>query len=332
MSFVRLDPRDVVVSADTVTAPVWSTGVPTLSTFYTSSTQQVGASAEFYAEVFATSSDAAPTQFSIAYADELGSGSVDFNAGVTGVSPSAVIFGQAKNLILGEDDETFNFGTVTSDYFYVVTLDRARYKEKLLPASFNIKLTKGAASVVLTDNSKDLSTTTFTEAGRVYQVVSGSDGSAYNGTGTTVSGSYGWFLPDVGIILFNAKALDLAAGSGGIALSTGRGTTNANNMIKLFSAIEDGASFSLNSEETITSNYVFARARSDEFNYSANPSMINGSTGDIRHTDLINSPRTYVTTVGLYNDNNDLLAVAKLSKPLQKDFTKEALVRIKLDY
>ena len=332
MSFVRLDPRDVVVSADTVTAPVWSTNEPTLTSFYTSSTQQVGSSADFYAEVYATSSDAALVQFSVAYADELGSGSVDFNAGVTGISPSSVVFGQAKNLILGEDAETFNFGTVTSDHFYVVTLDRARYKEKLLPASFNVKLTKGAASIHLTDNSKDLTTTTFTEAGRVYQVVSGSDGEAYNGTGTTVSGSYGWFLPDVGIILFNAKVLDIPSAAGGIALATGRGTTNANNPIKLVNAIKDGASFSLNSEETITSNYVFARARSDEFNYSANPSMIDGTSGDIRHTVLINSPRTYVTTVGLYNDNNDLLAVAKLSKPLQKDFTKEALVRIKLDY
>ena len=43
-------------------------------------------------------------------------------------------------------------------------------------------------------------------------------------------------------------------------------------------------------------------------------------------------PTTYMTTVGLYNDNNDLLAVAKLSRPLPKDFTKEALVRIKLDF
>jgi len=47
---------------------------------------------------------------------------------------------------------------------------------------------------------------------------------------------------------------------------------------------------------------------------------------------MINSPQSFVTTVGLYNDNNDLLAVAKLSRPLLKDFTKEALVRIKLDY
>jgi len=334
MSFVRLDPRDVVVSADTVTAPVWSTNEPTLTAFHTSSAQQAISSADYYAEVYATSSDAAPVQFSIAYADDAGSGSAPFNSAVVGTSPTSVVFGQAKNLILGEDTETFKFGTVDSDYFYVVTLDRARYKEKLMPATFNVSLTKGSATINLTDNSKDLTTTTFTEAGRVYQVVSGSDGSAYNGTGTTSQGSYGWFLPDVGIILFNAKALDLAAGSGGIALGTDRttNTSNANNQILLFNAMKAGASFSLNSEETITSNYVFARARSDEFNYSANPSMIDGSTGDIRHTDLINSPRTYVTTVGLYNDNNDLLAVAKLSKPLQKDFTKEALVRIKLDY
>ena len=47
---------------------------------------------------------------------------------------------------------------------------------------------------------------------------------------------------------------------------------------------------------------------------------------------MINSPQAFITTVGLYNDNNDLLAVAKLSRPLLKDFTKETLVRIKLDY
>ena len=50
------------------------------------------------------------------------------------------------------------------------------------------------------------------------------------------------------------------------------------------------------------------------------------------YDDFINSPQTYVTTAGLYNDSNELLAVAKLSRPLLKDFTKEALVRVKLDF
>ena len=90
-------------------------------------------------------------------------------------------------------------------------------------------------------------------------------------------------------------------------------------------------SFTLRSEETVSSNYVFVRARNSEFNYSTNPSNITGS-GELRHDVMIDTPQAYVTGIGLYNDNNDLLAVAKLSRPLIKDFTKEALIRIKLDY
>ena len=45
-----------------------------------------------------------------------------------------------------------------------------------------------------------------------------------------------------------------------------------------------------------------------------------------------NNPKVYITTVGLYNDTNDLVAVAKLSQPIAKDFSKEALIRVKLDY
>lgn len=52
----------------------------------------------------------------------------------------------------------------------------------------------------------------------------------------------------------------------------------------------------------------------------------------MRHDYMIDAPQAYVTSVGLYNDNNDLLGIAKLSKPLVKDFTKEALLRIKLDF
>jgi hypothetical protein len=59
--------------------------------------------------------------------------------------------------------------------------------------------------------------------------------------------------------------------------------------------------------------------------------MISGS-GEIYFPSLVENPQTYITTVGMYNDNNELLAVAKLSKPLVKDFTKEALVRVKLDF
>ena len=88
----------------------------------------------------------------------------------------------------------------------------------------------------------------------------------------------------------------------------------------------------MNSQETVSSDYIFIRARNAEFNYSENPSFISGSTGEVIYNSFINNPQTFPTTIGLYNDNNELLAVAKLSRPLLKDFTKEALVRVKLDF
>ena len=88
----------------------------------------------------------------------------------------------------------------------------------------------------------------------------------------------------------------------------------------------------MNAQETITSDYIFVRSRNSEFNYSTNPSFISGSTGEVVFDTFINNPQTYITTVGMYNDASELIAVAKLSKPLPKDFTKESLVRVKLDF
>ena len=88
----------------------------------------------------------------------------------------------------------------------------------------------------------------------------------------------------------------------------------------------------MNSEETLSSDFVFVRARNSEFNYSENPSFISGQNGEVIYDYFINNPQVFPTTVGLYNDSNELLAVAKLSRPLRKDFTKEALIRVKLDF
>jgi len=90
--------------------------------------------------------------------------------------------------------------------------------------------------------------------------------------------------------------------------------------------------FTLNSKEDLSSDFIFCRAKSQEYNYSSNPSFISSSTGAILFDSFIDNPTTYITTVGLYNDSQELLAVAKLSRPLEKDFTKELLVRVKLDF
>ena len=136
-------------------------------------------------------------------------------------------------------------------------------------------------------------------------------------------------FPELGTILLNPAAL-----SQSIELDSTKtaNLTNGTNQKTLYDSISLGESFTLNSSETITSNFVFVRARNSEFNYSTNPSYISGSTGEVAFNQFINNPQTYITTVGMYNNANELLAVAKLSRPLLKDFTKESLIRVKLDY
>jgi len=341
MSYKRFDAEDVVVSAESVTTPVWSGQNTTLSSFYTSSTQVGGTSADYYYDIYQTASTdtSARVQFSVAYADKKGSGSLYFNSSVAGKTPSSTIYGQYRNLVLGTEEDDFTFGTTTAEHFYVISIDRARYKEKLLPGSLTLQLNNSSSGdfLSLTDNSNQVSTVTYTDAGRVYELITGSLGTkssaAKNDNGYTEgSGSYGKLLPDIGIIILNGKALDASATAGGLNLNINRAANTASlNNRKIFNALDYSGSFRVQSEETITSNFVFVRARNSEFNYSTNPSLITGS-GELRHNVMINTPQAFITSVGLYNDNNDLLAVAKLSRPLLKDFTKESLVRIKLDY
>ena len=336
MSFKRLDPQDFVVSADSITSTLWSDAQPTLTTFETSSTQEAGSSGDYYLSVYQTASSdtTAAVQFDIAYGNKQGSGSIAYNSGVVGKSPTSTIYGQYRTMVLGDENTDFTFGDFTADEFIAVPIERARYKEGLFPGSLNLTLTKGSDTLNITDNSKDVSSITFVDSGRKFELVSGSNGAAYSGTGYTPgSGSYGWMLPDIGILLLNSKALEGSGADGGIGLAITRSNgSNGRTNTSTFNAISDGASFQLNSQETITSDFVFVRARNAEFNYSENPSYISGSTGEVLYDEFINSPQSYITTVGMYNDNNDLLAVAKLSKPLLKDFTKETLVRVKLDF
>ena len=337
MSFKRLDPEDVSISAESVVAPLWSTDAIELTTFFTSSAQVASNTGNYYYTLYDQDintvqfSTTAVAQFSVGFGDKTGRGEAPYNTNVSGKSPTSTLYGQYRNLVFGDEDTDFTFGTVASDYFYFINIERGRYKEKLFPGTFELKLVNGAKTLHLTDNSNDITTVSYVDAGRVYEIVSGSAGSAYSGTGyTTSNGSYGKFLPDVGVIILNGKALDDATEGLNLATSTGI-TGTENNSGKIYDAIKAGASFELQSEETISSNYVFVRVRNSEFNYSTNPSNIT-SSGELRHDVMINTPQAYITTVGLYNDNNDLLGVAKLSRPLLKDFTKEALIRIKLDY
>jgi len=337
MAFKRFDPEDFLVSSDSITSTLWSTGAPTLTSFNTSSVQAAGSSGNYYLSVYQTASNlsTAQVQFDIAYGDALGSGSTWYNPIVPSNSYTKTIYGQYRSMILEDENASFVFGTGNNSYtgnnFWILSIERARYKQSLFPGSLNLQISGSGGVISLTDNSQDVQVNTFLGSTRVLQLISGSNGTAgslANSGYVPGSGSYGLVFPDLGTILLNPAAISQSIQ---VAASRSNNSDGLNNQ-RLFNAISLGASFALNSEETVTSDYVFVRARNSEFNYSENPSFISGSTGEVIYSNFINQPQVYVTTIGMYNDSNDLLAVAKMSRPLLKDFTKEALVRVKLDF
>ena len=200
----------------------------------------------------------------------------------------------------------------------------------------------GGSIVSLTDDSKLSSTTQFCDAGRIFQLVSGSagvlGGNLKNVNGyTQASGSYGYLLPDINTLILNGEALNSVPEGGGINLDISRSfDTKGNNSLNLVDALQRAGNqslgFTLNSQEDLSSDFIFCRAKNSEYNYSSNPSFISSSTGAVLFNEFVENPTTYITTVGLYNISQELLAVAKLSRPLEKNFTKELLVRVKLDF
>jgi hypothetical protein len=335
MSFTKLDPSDLVISTDSVTAPAWSSNVPVISSFYTSTPAQSTSITQnaFYLNVYQApvGSTSASVQFAIAYGNQQGSGSLPYNPLVVGVTPSLTTYNQYNTLIYGpavsSSAQGFNFGGAGTNVasVFAINVDRNRYKESLFPGSFNLLLSgSGTNRISLTDDSGTTTLTRFLGENRYYNIISGSNGSPFSASAATRY--YGILLPDIDLIILDPDLL-----TGSITPPSSGSTARTDAAINLYNSLVRGGSFQLQSAETISARYFFTRVKNSEFNYTTNPSIIDDN-GNLLYNTLINNPQTYITTVGMYNDNNELLAVAKLSKPLTKDFTKEALIRIKLDY
>lgn len=226
-------------------------------------------------------------------------GSVEFSiahavSGSTFTDPKHAVWNQYANLLYGSDRAAVSASL--SDNFFVINVSRAKYKERLNVCNLEV-----SSSVKL---FKPFDNTSFevVDGGRKFELRHG------------INSEEGCIFPDVGIITIKQQALS--------------GSTT---LIDFFNELNQGGNFTLFSEETITSNFVFARTRNSQLNYSTNPSFVDND-GKIREAKLVDSPQVFPTTVGLYNDSNELVAVAKLSRPLIKDFNKEALIRIKLDF
>ena len=205
-------------------------------------------------------------------------------------------------------------------------------------------ISTAADVITLIDDSGTTTTELTVQGGRVYNVVSGTLANGKH-TGSYASTPWGLYYPDHGIIVLNGKALDASASFYTTRSRVTSATENYtgslfgdNSAYRLFTSISGAMayntasySFQGRTSEVVSSTYYFVRMFSDEYNYTNNQSFFTGSNA-LKYKSMIMDPKVYVTTVGLYDNNSNLLAVAKLSKPIQKSFDRELVIKVKLDY
>ena len=351
-TYTKFDPANDVVAnqIETVTAGMWSDNLASLTTYFTASTQTT-TQRRYYVDVYqdTPTADGAAVQFALAFGHALGSGSD--SQGQLNDSPSKAVYSQYRQLLLSPTDTRFTTaGSGSTDYIYIVNFKRNRMKERLDAGNFEIPLVAissratnatgsvvtGSGIITLIDDSS-ISSAAVGDSGKIYNIVSGSVNSGvFNPAAPTY---YGLAYPDYGTLILDGKMLDQKLG---FATNTGS-SSEGNNHFVLYHSISGSALFTdpttsdpygfiARNSEKITSTHYFVRIKNAEYNFSNNPSYVTGSVGQVAQSTFIGDPKTYITTVGLYNDSQELLAVAKLSKPLLKSFQREALIRVKLDF
>jgi hypothetical protein len=331
-------------NVETLTRGLFSGNTGSLTSGMFTSSTATAIQKSYFIEVFnknpSTATDA-EVQFSISYGHYEGSGSRDLTGNLNNDTPTRAIYKQYAQILLPPNDFKFTFNGVDSNSIYILNFNRARFREKLDPGNLEVNI-RGVSSTQVRRLIDDSSTAPASvgEGGSVYNIVSGSidDGTSIYSPTTY----YGLMYPQYGIVILNGDALDVAVNSGGVALNTDDGDdVDAVNPMKLFDQISQSISLASSGEtygiqarssEQVKSTYYFVRVKNGEYNYSNNPTFVSGSLGSLKYPTFYRDPQTYITTVGLYNDRRELLAVAKLSRPLLKSFTREALIKVKLDF
>jgi hypothetical protein len=358
--FTQFQEGDIVANQqETVTKGIFSGDIGSLTTFFTSSTQ-TSTQKRYYYEVFQSASTAVGSapQFSVAFGHRLGSGSAD-EGGQVNDTPSKAVYSQYRLILLEPNDEKFSIGGVDTDEIYIINFNRARMRERLdegnieiniaplsgsgfannvhTGSNVRIDLSAGARKPVRLVDDSSITTATVGQAGKRYNLVSGSiENGVFN---SSAPHYYGLLYPQMGIAVLNGDKLDLSASFNTVTGSEVAG----DNAFKLYVALSgaaanftdgsgDALALAARNSEQVKSTHYFVRIKNGEYNFSNNPTFVTGSNGDINQPTFIKDPKTYITTVGLYNDRQEMLAVAKLSKPLLKSFTREALVKVKLDF
>ena len=327
-----------------VTSGLFQDGASSITAFHTSSTQYSN-TGDYSIDVYRydpASNASGSVQFGVAYGHKEGSGSLG-TKGATGDRTTAAIFGQFNNLINPPETTAFKFqANTTSKQIYAIVFNRARMREAIEPGGWELRLHAGGAGTTTVKLIDDSSTnqggnTDQRNFAPEYNVVSGtlSGGTSIKTAASAETsgngGSYGTFYPKLGVILLNPERLQAAS----LLMATvSASNTDNRNDLTFFKAVKSGSYFQAKRQEEITSRHYFVRATANNFNSTTNETFYTESVSGVKQviSGIRTDPRVYITTVGLYNGDSELLAIAKLSKPILKSKSREALIKVKLDF
>jgi len=349
---------------EVVTTGLWSGDSGSLNLIYSSSTQTAQTSGQYYYNVYdknPQTDSSAEVQFAVAYGHVNGSGSITLANDDNSLLASKATYAQYRSMLLDPTDIKFSFvnsaGVSTdSNGIYVINLSRSRYREKMDAGNWSLSLSGSNGMFTFIDNSGKKFSDENGLSGRVFKVVSGSlnlgteNEATVNTTTDVTSGEgFGLFYPDRGIIVLNPTALGNIVGNiydnnwnlvGNLSGSFNTATEQYNHK-RLYHAIRAGGNvsagfagqygFEARRTENVSTQHFFVRATNREFNYSNNPTYVNAD-GTFVETTFKTDPYTYITTVGLLSDANEVLAIAKTSQPIAKSFDKEVLIKVKLSF
>ena len=355
---------DKITTTEKVTSPYFSDGSTTLqgSSIVTSSLSDTNE--EYF---FGISNTASPTveEFNVAFGSTNGFGSLkqtDTKA------ETEAIYKQFASLLLAPTEVTGGFfisspatdsvvGSGKDEEIFILTSKRSNMKDRINKGTWTISLSgsrsDGTHNVIhLTDDSKN-DNPTASPVGDRYNIVSGAAGTVVS---QSTAKNFGFFYPDMGVLVFSAQELsasmpgsssndfnnkiEFGTGSGGYHDYTNFGygkltTLNQQTALRFVNCLNDDANNSkltFRDEEDQVSAQYFCRVRSGQANFSNNPTFVSGSLNELRQEKMKGNPSTFITSVQLYNAAGDIVAVGNLSKPLKKNFSSEATIKVKLTY
>ena len=351
---------------------LWSDTTGELLSFYTSSNQWSGSKGYHYLIAYSASSDCGDEDvFSVAYGHYAGSGSIGVGGQVSD-TPSRAIYGQYRTMLLETNPlsasalsantkfsapvfpSASNTTAVDLDDVYVITINRDKFKDKLDPGNFQLNLHQLSGSG-FANNVHTGSNVIPLPNGQIISLIDDSSESnesldydtMLTPTRNIVSGTletgvynpasphyYGLVYPDKGTLILSAKALNQSC-----SFNTVTGSAIAgDNSYKLFVSISGsgargtGKGFTARSIEKKEVSYHYIRVYPYTANYTNNPTFTSGSKNEINGLRAQYEPNVYITSIGLYNNMGDLLAIAKMSKPIIKNYNSELSVTVKLEY